>query len=122
MFVGYAPLSFILSIVFCIGLMYLDKKAAIAGERPRVPPQTPGQSIGLQPPDPNLMRFWRYAWPSTQHPLCGRSKFELFTIVIHILGARLGDAKFDSALLGMGTSWDVWNVCGMVGWIGLTGG
>ena len=32
MFVGYAPLSFILSILFCVGLMYLDKKAAIAGD------------------------------------------------------------------------------------------
>ena len=32
MFIGYAPLSFILSILFCIGLMYLDKKAAIAGD------------------------------------------------------------------------------------------
>ena len=32
MFVGYAPLSFILSILFCIGLIYLDKRAAIAGD------------------------------------------------------------------------------------------
>ena len=32
MFIGYAPLSFILSILICIGLMYLDKKAAIAGD------------------------------------------------------------------------------------------
>ena len=32
MFVGYAPLSFILSLLFCVGLMYLDKKAAIAGD------------------------------------------------------------------------------------------
>ena len=32
MFIGYAPLSFISSILFCIGLMYLDKKAAIAGD------------------------------------------------------------------------------------------
>ena len=32
MFVGYAPLSFILSILFCVGLMYLDKKAAISGD------------------------------------------------------------------------------------------
>ena len=32
MFIGYAPLSFILSILICVGLMYLDKKAAIAGD------------------------------------------------------------------------------------------
>jgi UDP-N-acetylmuramyl pentapeptide phosphotransferase/UDP-N-acetylglucosamine-1-phosphate transferase len=32
MFIGYAPLSFILSILICLGLMYLDKKAAIAGD------------------------------------------------------------------------------------------
>ena len=32
MFVGYAPLSFILSILFCVGLIHLDKKAAIAGD------------------------------------------------------------------------------------------
>ena len=32
MFVGYAPLSFILSILFCLGLIDLDKKAAIAGD------------------------------------------------------------------------------------------
>jgi len=31
MFVGYAPLSFILSILICLGLIYLDKKAATAG-------------------------------------------------------------------------------------------
>ena len=32
MFVGYAPLSFILSIIFCLGLIYLDKKAVMAGD------------------------------------------------------------------------------------------
>ena len=32
MFIGYAPLSFILSILFCIGLIYLDKRAATAGD------------------------------------------------------------------------------------------